>query len=526
MRTDEFNDVFFDSGKRIKELAIFEPILGFLRITKYSQYDLVSIAFNVLGLVLNKMFYGKGCPKSTIEDFLKEFVYEVYGDSLTEEELEDFFYTIYEGLTNNGRKHKFKYLNPATMENEIYKFDLIEKSDYGIDESFTLKLTEEGLNLMFKTREIMQELKISISQLKLRLQINKGVFDDALRTVREDLYGDIRSLYESLERMIREIEKDPLAKSMEDFNELKNRINNQLKKDREQFDELIKLVEDAKKDYDIKRDERQKEFDTLLKLYDEIKKAKNHHYKLFSGKINLGNIKDEALNKKMLTSLGTNIDIETELIDRIIENDSALGQLSKVLAPFLPVNPPKFLSVDKFFAPQNLRKNDADMGLTDIGGEEGDLFTQRFKEKQKEMESEWEDTIDKYLEYILLPLFNKKDYTLQQLFEWIKEEEGWQRVEEIAMDHRFFEVLHWLRSHQKNALFTENMLREEVVRQEFDKLYILKVFLKKLRESGRDIYKIQYIKITPPYVTSEKVSIGEDVWWHNFIIKRGERIGN
>ena len=138
-------------------------------------------------------------------------------------------YLVREKLMNNGKPHEYLYIDIyidiKTGEQKRYKFHLIEIEPEGYDiksKTVTLRLSEHGLDLLFKTKEIYNELQISIAQLYLRQQIQKGVFDGALRSI-DELDLAVRKRKQRIQQLERKIIKDVLYVARED--ELKKQID-------------------------------------------------------------------------------------------------------------------------------------------------------------------------------------------------------------------------------------------------------------------------------------------------------------
>ena len=146
-----------------------------------------------------------------IASFLREIILRHYHEDLTREEaLELTYFLVKEGLMNQGQPHQYTYPDFERGENHTHKFHLVELAEYDVGErKVLLKLSTTGLDLLFKTKEIYNELQISIAQLYLRQQIQKGVFDGALRTV-EELALAVRAEKERIQRLEQRIIQDVL----------------------------------------------------------------------------------------------------------------------------------------------------------------------------------------------------------------------------------------------------------------------------------------------------------------------------
>ena len=174
--------------ERMQNIAVFAPIFELKQKRKFEDYSMLELGIAVMLFILENMLKGeKDCTYRKLAYFLQDVIEEYYDDQLEyEQALELSHYLVRDCLMNQGRPQQFNYLNLETGENEDFKFHLIELQDYEIgDKEVNLKLSTTGLELLFKTKEMYNELQVSISQLYLRQQIEKGVFDGALRSVEE-----------------------------------------------------------------------------------------------------------------------------------------------------------------------------------------------------------------------------------------------------------------------------------------------------------------------------------------------------
>ena len=105
-----------------------------------------------------------------------------------------------------------------------------------------MRLTEKGLDLLFKSREIYHDLHFSVMQLYLDQQIRRGVFDEALKTV-----GELAVAVENIEEQCRRKREDVrrnVVDSMKspDYGRLLRRMEEQLHREQETFENLKELV--------------------------------------------------------------------------------------------------------------------------------------------------------------------------------------------------------------------------------------------------------------------------------------------
>src|SRR5699024_7932823 len=105
----------------------------------------------------------------------------------------------------DGRKRKCEFFNWETKEHEEIEYNILKADKFNdkTDRQY-YALADDGLELLFATKEFYSEFQISINQLLLKQQISKGQFHDAYRQVRE-MEMNVITLIERSEKMRLEI---------------------------------------------------------------------------------------------------------------------------------------------------------------------------------------------------------------------------------------------------------------------------------------------------------------------------------
>src|SRR5690625_7679314 len=102
---------------------------------------------------------------------------------------------------SGGKKRSFTFFNWEINDEETIEYSILK--DNGFDAKTQTQyytLDEDGLELLFATKEFYSEFQISINQLLLKQQIKKGQFHSALRQIRE-MEIDVDTLREKMEKM-------------------------------------------------------------------------------------------------------------------------------------------------------------------------------------------------------------------------------------------------------------------------------------------------------------------------------------
>ncbi|MEJ6949395.1 hypothetical protein [Natronospora cellulosivora (SeqCode)] len=414
MWTDE---ILKDFSERIKNITVFAPLLDLKNKTKY-DYSLVELGISTMLFILEDMLRGeKDCTYRNIAYFLIELIKKQYNDKLNyEKALELTYYIVRDCLMNQGQAHSYSYEDLEKQEVSTYKYHLIELEDYNIEDKIVrLKLTTTGLELLFKTKEMYNELQVSISQLYLRQQIQKGVFDGALRSV-EELALAVKNEKNKIKELEEKIIRDVLLVAREE--ELENqllRINDQLDRESRVFTELKELIEYTLNEYrsgGLGEKEREA-IEKILKIRKRLQEIVTEHESLFTDKINIQQLMNHSIESMIVNSFSTKINFETELLQPLIHRNLNIINLKNIINPLFKPAIKNFFHPGRIFSPQVLRREQPD--------EEEDLW--QLTEEQMRKEEEIERTkrlaeemkLTKYFNLILHPLLVNKEVKLSKI---------------------------------------------------------------------------------------------------------------
>ena len=332
-------DITRGFAERMRNIVIFAPLLELQQKTKY-PYPLMEIGFATLLCILECMISGEfACTYEKVARFLREVLHTQYNSALTPEEALEFaHYLVREGLMNDGQPFAYSFMDYETGKSRTYQFHLIELESYSIkDKIVHLRLSSEGLELLFKTREMLSEIQVSISQLYLRQQILKGVFDDALHTA-DELALAVRNEKKKLRNLEEKIIRDVLTVAREkEFEREMAQINYQLQHEREVFKELELLVDETMEQYasgDVGEKER-KAIDSVFKIRQKLHEIIIEHEGLFTDKIAIQKLMNLSFEAAIINAFGTKINFETEILTPLMHRNVSLEILQKIINPML-----------------------------------------------------------------------------------------------------------------------------------------------------------------------------------------------
>jgi hypothetical protein len=433
-----------DFGDRMKNILLFSPLLALSQKTKY-PYDLPELAMAVLLYVLEKMVRReKSCTYDNIAYYLQGLIHQLYSQLLSFQDALDLtYYLVREGLMNQGKPHQVEYFDLEKGEKRIHKFYLLELESYEVQEQIVhLRLSNDGLEMLFKTKEIYGELQVTIAQLYLRQQIQKGVFEGALRAVEElalAVHSEKIMLRQLEERIIRDVLQVAREQELEKQHQ---RIDEQLQREHEVFHELAQLIEETLAEYQGKNlnKKEEKAVQTIMQirrlLYDVI----HEHESLFKEKLRIHQVMIKSVESSILSSFTTKVNFETEFLYPVVQRDLSINPLKKLLDPLLPLREIAFFHPGRIFLEQPLKRQEEE------GNPEEEIWVieEELARQEEERERARQEERLHYLEFyfllILQPLVAKKEVYVGQLLEELAQIDP-PKYQEITQRMDFFGFL-------------------------------------------------------------------------------------
>ena len=405
-------EIFEGFEERMRNIAVFFPILELNNKTKY-PYPPVPIGVAILLFVLEDMLRGeRDCTYEKIAYFLQELIEGQFKEKIPYElAMEITQYLVREGLMNRGRPHALKYPDFETGVDKTHKFHLIELEEYQIaDKIVRLKLSTAGLELLFKTKEMYNELQVSITQLYLRQQIQKGVFDGALRSVVE-LSLAVRSEKDKIKKLEEKIIRDVLQVAYEqELEKQMERINEQLEREKKIFNELDELIQ-------FTMDElssgtlTEKEEAALAKVTQIKRKLMDvisEHESLFTDKMRIQKLMNETIETMIISAFNTKVNFETEFLRPVVQKNLDIDTLKKIIDPVIPVKRSPFFNPGRVFSEQLLkREGEDDLSEQELWELEEELLREEEAKEQQLLRGREQD-LEYYLLMILKPLVEFK----------------------------------------------------------------------------------------------------------------------
>lgn len=365
--------------ERMRRLALFDPLYELDRKKAHDQNG-KAIDMKGLGLIALLFFFEQKVMRNTktgtkdLAFFIKDLSQEQY--SLDEKSYEQLARTIVQTFRpTTGKKRTYPFYNWETKTEEEQAYSLLKANAFDSKTNTQFyTLDDDGLELVFATKEFYSEFQLSINQLMLRKQLDKGEFRGALRQINE-MRIDVEALNERMVKLRHEIQRNIVSEDTFDrYKQLLDDIHTRLQRENEEFDELRQFVQETKerlyeKDYHKKE---QKTYAYVVKLTNELEDIHYEHSRLLQQSIDLKNHTLKSAQESLYYSGIDSFNFDQDITARVVSSPLPLEGMKGLMHPFFSVHQEKQWSPLTVFAEQNIREDRDDSsgyGFIELGDE-------------------------------------------------------------------------------------------------------------------------------------------------------------
>lgn len=452
----DVNEILLGYGERYEKILLFEPLNKLSAMQKKDKQNR-SVDMRGLGLLTLLYFFEQKIMRNVKagRKQLAEFLYAATNEhiDLPLEQFNNLAGILIEAFRPGGGKIKTAdYFNWATGKIETVGYQYLKASSFDVstNEQFYV-LDEHGLELVFATKEFYSEFQLSISQLVLRKQLEKGEFKGALRQINE-MRVAVESIEEQLSRLQQDIRRNIVSNEVfQRYEKLIEDISFRLTYENEEFDELAQFVNEAKERLHYK-DTIKKENDAynfVLTISYELEKVHAAHTNLLQKSIELQTSALEAA-KEALYYIGVeSFNFDQDVTARVISSPLPVSTLKAFVVPFLNVHEEKQWSLLSIFDKQNIFEERLEPEIPMLL--EIDEQTDQLKNEQM---VKYYSTV---LTLLLRTLENQEELTLEQWFVGLRQDEKLAPLLQSRYVYDFFLLLH-----QRSPIELKDQADEEV----------------------------------------------------------------
>jgi len=454
---DDMKDIVSGYAERMRRLFLFEPLA---ELERKKEADINGHAIDMKGLGLLTLLYffeqklirNQRTGVRDVAHYLQLITYGRHSLSLERyDQLARTIITTFRPAT--GKKKTYSFYNWETNVDEVLAFSFIKDNQFDSKTNTQFyTLDEDGLELVFATKEFYSEFQLSINQLILRKQLEKGEFKGALRQINE-MHIDVETLQERMIKISHEIKRNIISEeTYERYKGLLEDISFRLQRENEEFGELHEFIKETKEriyDKDTTKKE-QKAYVLVLKISKGLEQVHGKHTQLLEESIVLQNTALKAAQESLYYVGIDSFNFDQDILARMVSSPLPLEAMEGVLAPFLKPYYHKQWSPITLFASQTIAEEqdvNKEQTFLQIGDDNQHMWFQEIQRKN----------FGRIMEELIVAL-NEQDTNTITLEEFIAHIHK-QAKEVILKGRSFYDF--WILLHQRSPLMNQDQENKE-----------------------------------------------------------------
>ncbi|WP_337017940.1 replicative DNA helicase [Oceanobacillus massiliensis] len=441
--------------ERIRRLALFDPLTELDRRREKDENEKV-IDMKGLGLLTLLFFFEQKVMRQykTGLKQLATFIQEVTADSY-QLQANDYYRlagTLIETFRPvTGLKRTYPFYNWEMNQREQLEYSILKTNRFNqaTNEQY-YTLDDDGLELVFATREFYSEFQLSINQLMLRKQLERGEFNGALRQINE-MRVAVENIDERMLTLKQEIQRSIVSEETFDrYKEVLGDSYSRLQREDDEFKELRQFVKETKDRLyakDIHRKE-QKTYDLILTITRELEAVHYDHSRLLEQTFSLKNTTLITAQESLYYTGIEAFNFDHEITSHIISVPLPIETMKGVLHPFLQVEEERSWSPFTLFAEQNIVEDRQEEKEAIMPEAESD---EEINERNNLLRKQYK----KLMEELLSLLKEQPEITLSAIFDHLTETNQAQ----LYTTRSFYDF--WLILHQRSPISRGDMEHDE-----------------------------------------------------------------
>lgn len=408
--------------QRMEAILEFFPLYELKGKHSLSEYHGFELGLSLLLFILEKMLRHSPCTYEDGEEFICRLLPQLLGRPLEEGEGSQVAQRLLEELTNRGSPFVYRFRHPSTGREHQLKFRLLEQRPINLwgEDTVSLRLTEKGLDLLFKSREIYRDLQFSVMQLYLDQQIRRGVFEEAIHTVNE-LAVAVENLEEQCRKQRESVRRNVLdSLNSREYERLLGRMEEQLHREQEIFESLKELVRETKQRLESGslKPETQRKLEKISELGSALHRVAARHLELIRDRIDLENLVGQVLRDSIYQGLMVRFHIKREFLGAVLQHNPPGEILVRtVLKPQLKPRCARLLGPETFLAPQRLLSRERERPPEDEPEELDEAAWESYRKAEEERKERVINLLQHFFRVILEALRGRESVTVEELGE-------------------------------------------------------------------------------------------------------------
>ena len=357
----DFQEITSGYRERIRRLALFDPLFD---LDRKRETDGVNTPIDMKGLgLLTLLFFFEQKLMRQYKTGVKELAFFLHDLTSRQYKLDTSDYerlarTIIQTFRpTTGRKRSYSFYNWELHSDEEIDYSILKANNFDMKTNTQYyTLDEDGLELVFATKEFYSEFQLSINQLMLRKQLDKGEFRGALRQINE-MHIDVENLQERMGKLKHEIQRSIVSEeTFERYKQLLEDIYGRLSREDEEFKELRLFVKETRERL-FSKDVHKKEARTnqlVVQITSELESVHYGHSRLLEQTLALKNTTLVTAQESLYFTGIQAFNFDQDIVSTIVSKPLPLESIIGILHPFMKVEENKVWSPLTLFSEQNI----------------------------------------------------------------------------------------------------------------------------------------------------------------------------
>lgn len=370
--------------ERMSKVALFDPLFELQR-KKQTDANGQPIDMMELGLLALLFFFeqklvrnSKAGTKDLALYLLRIMDGKLQVDSLHCEDLARDIIQIFRPAS--GKKREFTFFNWEAGDRQTIYTSILRANAFDAKTNTQYyALDEDGLELVFATKEFYSEFQLSIHQLVLRKQLEKGEFQGALRQINE-MRIDVESLQERMVKLEHEIKRSIVSEeTLGRYSGLLDDIYTRLQRENDEFDELRQFVKETRTRLyaDRNPEKQERAYEYILRIANELEKVHAEHSGLLQQSMDLKNHALHSAKESLYYTGLSSFNFEQDIAGVVFGLPLPLESMRGIVSPFMVLEQRKMWSPLTLFSEQNItstgEQGPRDEGFLEASDEESGL---------------------------------------------------------------------------------------------------------------------------------------------------------
>lgn len=392
--------------------------------------DFINLVFSVLLYIMEKtLSEDSDCDSEHIRKFIETILPQFYGLHLEKTQISRLTnYIIKNVLQNEGVAYHFQAMDYANNSRKNIAVRLIADHVHEVNGGYkiTYSLTDQGYDFLFRTKEVDQEIKITIEELKLKELIKRKNFKKA-HDQSLNLIQMVRQKKKEIQNFMMKIKENIYDVEIDEFEKLINSTYDLLN---EEYDLLSEIMDMSSRSEEKIR----QEYESTLKLDESLKKAQaeikqiKHNIKatlseqkdLILSRQTLSKVYIDTIGDSFIYSMENRYDLEDLILKQMEQHVQEAEKFWQLVNPLFRPNVYKNLNIRSIYEPQGMIKLDEEEKDDFIEDEE--LSEDYEKEKIKRVNEIYVEILDYIFTCALKNLQGKGVCQLSDIISSLKEE--------------------------------------------------------------------------------------------------------